>query len=86
MDLGEYSPRRGFTKRGANNCLSVGLQKLQNRAATIIMESSYDANAEDPWMGQGFCKPNKTELRNPLTLKRFRKGINVLNFSTDTPT
>ena len=66
-------------------CKTIKLQV----AARIVTKSSYDAYAEDPWMGQGFCKvckPNKTELLNTLTLKTFRKGINVLTFSTDTPT
>ena len=51
-----------------NKFLSIKLQKLQNRAARILISSSYDANADDLFVRLGWQKLNLQQKLKTATM------------------
>lgn len=59
-----------------NKCLSIKLQKPQNRAARILTSSSYDANADDLFVRLGWQKLNlQRELKTATMVYKSLNGL-----------
>ena len=59
-----------------NKSLSIKLQKLQNRAAHILISSSYDANADDLLVRLGWQKLNlQRELKTATIVYKSLNGL-----------
>ena len=59
-----------------NKCLPIKLQKLQNRAAHILISSSYDANADDLFVRLGWQKLNlQRELKTATIVYKSLNGL-----------
>ena len=59
-----------------NKSLPIKLQKLQNRAAHILISSSYDANADDLFVRLGWQKLNlQRELKTATIVYKSLNGL-----------